>query len=100
MRHEAIEMVCAHVGQGREPPPHHIDELGASNAKCMNTSNLMNMSNLIQLPITLVRKMGPTSYSETWTNTWKSWQSDCFFTVCLFLRDFKLKKNKPTKTPK
>ena len=25
MRHEAIEMVCAHVSQGREPPPHHSD---------------------------------------------------------------------------
>ena len=23
MRHETIEMVCAHVGQGRKPPPHH-----------------------------------------------------------------------------
>ena len=23
MRDEAIEMVCAHVGQGREPPTHH-----------------------------------------------------------------------------
>ena len=23
MRHEAIEMVSAHVGQGRELPPHH-----------------------------------------------------------------------------
>ena len=23
MRHEAIEMVSAHVGRGREPPPHH-----------------------------------------------------------------------------
>ena len=58
------------------------------------------MSNLIQLTITFVRKMGPTSYLETWTHTWKSWQSDRFFTVCLFLRDFKLKKNKPTKTSK
>ena len=25
MRHMAIEMVCAHVGQGREPPLHHSD---------------------------------------------------------------------------
>ena len=23
MRHETIEMVCAHIGQGRKPPPHH-----------------------------------------------------------------------------
>ena len=28
MRHEAIEMVCAHVGQDRAPPPHHSDVLG------------------------------------------------------------------------
>ena len=28
MRHEAIEMVCAHIGQGREPPPHHGGVLG------------------------------------------------------------------------
>ena len=30
MRHEAIEMVCAHVGQGREPPSRHSDVLGVS----------------------------------------------------------------------
>ena len=30
MRHEAIEMVSAHVGQGPEPPPHHSDVLGVS----------------------------------------------------------------------
>ena len=30
MRHEAIEMVCAHVGQGREPPPHHSGVLEVS----------------------------------------------------------------------
>ena len=28
MRHKAIEMVCAHIGQGREPPPHHGGVLG------------------------------------------------------------------------
>ena len=30
MRHEAIEMGCAHIGQGREPPPHRVGVLGAS----------------------------------------------------------------------
>ena len=30
MRHMAIEMVCAHVGKGREPPLHHSDVLGVS----------------------------------------------------------------------
>ena len=28
MRHEAIEMVCAHVPQSREPSPHHWGVLG------------------------------------------------------------------------
>jgi hypothetical protein len=28
MRHEAIEMVCAHVGQGKEAPPHNWGVLG------------------------------------------------------------------------
>ena len=27
MRHEVIDMVCAHVGQDRESPPHHGDAL-------------------------------------------------------------------------
>ena len=30
MRQEAIEMVCAHVPQSREPPPHFGGILGAS----------------------------------------------------------------------
>ena len=30
MRHQAIEMVCAHVLQGKEPLPHHRGVLGAS----------------------------------------------------------------------
>ena len=30
MRHEAIEMVCAHVPQSREPPSHLGGVLGAS----------------------------------------------------------------------
>ena len=30
MRHKAIEMVCPHILQGREPPPHHRGLLGAS----------------------------------------------------------------------
>ena len=30
MRHEAIEMVCAHFGQGREPPPRCGGVLGVS----------------------------------------------------------------------
>ena len=30
MRHESIEMVCAHVLQSREPPPHNWGLLGAS----------------------------------------------------------------------
>ena len=30
MRHEAIEMVCAHVLQGQEPPPHRWGVLGAA----------------------------------------------------------------------
>ena len=28
MRHEAIEMVCAHVNHDRAPPTHHSDVLG------------------------------------------------------------------------
>ena len=30
MRHEAIEMVCAHVGQDQEPPPHRKGVLRVS----------------------------------------------------------------------
>ena len=30
MRHEAIEMVFAHICQGQKPPTHHNDELGVS----------------------------------------------------------------------
>ena len=32
MRHEAIEVVCAHVHQDQAPPPHHSDELEMSAA--------------------------------------------------------------------
>ena len=28
MKHEAIEIVCAHITQSREPPPYHGDVLG------------------------------------------------------------------------
>ena len=30
MRHEAIEMVCAHIRQDQAPPPHHRDVKGMS----------------------------------------------------------------------
>ena len=30
MRHEAIEMVCAHILQGQEPPPDRQGVFGAS----------------------------------------------------------------------
>ena len=30
MRHEAIERVCAQVGQDQAPPPNHSDALGMS----------------------------------------------------------------------
>ena len=33
MRQEAIEIVFAHVGQGREPPPRHSDLLGLSHCE-------------------------------------------------------------------
>ena len=30
MRHEAIELVCTHIPQSQEPPPHSWGVLGAS----------------------------------------------------------------------
>ena len=32
MQHKAIEMVCAHIGQGGEPPLHRKGVLGVSAA--------------------------------------------------------------------
>ena len=38
MRHEAIEVLCAHVLQGQAPPPHHSDVLGISTTDYLNNS--------------------------------------------------------------
>ena len=40
MRHEAIDVVCAHVDQEQAPPPHHNDVLGMSAQPC-NVSGVL-----------------------------------------------------------
>ena len=54
MRLEAIEMVCAHVTQGREPPPHWGGVLGVS----VQRANKNAPSNKISKYCSLVRQLG------------------------------------------